>query len=117
MQTKSEVEFLKDAVCVRCARNKATQLVRVANGSRDAVCDRCHARPAAVPAIVRQIVGRCHVGQSDRAVIRYFVSRLKHGYATWRALPVTERKTWMRHIIRAHAENRGLYFYVMGGSR
>lgn len=76
-----------------------------------------HARPAAVPYIVRQIVGRCHVGQSNRAVIKYFVSRLKHGHATWRALSRVERKTWLRHIIRAHNENRGLYSYVMGGLR
>ena len=69
------------------------------------------------PMIVRQIIGRCHVGQSNRAVIRYFVSRLKHGHATWIALPKTERKQWLRYVIMAHAENRGLYSYVMGGLR
>jgi hypothetical protein len=74
-------------------------------------------KPTPPPAIVRQIVDRCHVGQSNRAVIRYFVSRLKHGHATWRALPVAERKQWLRWVIAAHAANRGLYSYVMGGCR
>lgn len=117
MQTKSEVKFLENAVCVRCGHNKATRLVRVASGSRDAVCDACHTRPAEPPAIVRQIVNRCHVGQSNRAVICYFISRLKHGHATWHTLSRVERKAWLRHVVAAHAENRGLYAYVMGGLR
>jgi len=69
------------------------------------------------PAIVRQIVSRCHVGDSNRKVIRYFISRLKHGYATWHALPRAERKQWLAWVIQVHAENRGLYDYVMGGCR
>lgn len=70
-----------------------------------------------IPAIVRQIVNRRHVGDSNRTVIRYFVSRLKQGYATWRTLPRAERKQWLQWIVAAHAENRGLYAYVMGGCR
>ncbi|HEX4545752.1 MAG TPA: hypothetical protein VH110_05290 [Candidatus Acidoferrum sp.] len=65
------------------------------------------------PAMVRQIVGRCHVGQSNRAVIRYFVSRLKRG--AWGKLSRDERKQWLRHVIDAHRENRGLYHAVMTG--
>lgn len=61
------------------------------------------------PPIVRQIVNRCHVGDSDRQVIRYFISRLKHGYATWRTLTRAERKQWLGWIVATHAENRGLY--------
>ena len=38
----------------------------------------------AIPSIVTMIVGRCHVGESNRAVIRYFVSRLKRG--AWQKL-------------------------------
>jgi hypothetical protein len=66
-----------------------------------------------IPSIVSQIVGRCHVGQSNRAVIRYFVSRLKHG--AWRKLSRDERKTWLGYVLRAHAENRTLYAAVMTG--
>lgn len=70
---------------------------------------------AEIPSIVRTIVGRRHVGESNRSVIRYFVSRLKRGYRTWHALPRAERKQWLRWIIQAHTENRGLYNYVMNG--
>ena len=69
------------------------------------------------PPIVRQIVNRCHVGDSDRQVIRYFISRLKHGYATWRTLTRAERKQWLGWIVATHAENRGLYRDVMRGGR
>ena len=69
------------------------------------------------PHIVRILVGRCHVGQSNRRVIRYFISRLKRGYQTWAQMPRDERKQWLRWVVAAHAENRGLYSYVMGGGR
>ena len=69
------------------------------------------------PCMVTQIVGRCHVGQSNRSVIRYFVSRLKSGYATWRTLNRKDRKQWLLWIITEHAENRATYRYVMGGAR
>jgi hypothetical protein len=68
-----------------------------------------------VPYTVTSIVGRCHVGESNRKVIRYFISRLKRGYKTWHALPKAERKQWLKWIVQAHAENRGLYNYVMRG--
>lgn len=67
------------------------------------------------PSIVRQIVGRRHVGDSNRTVIRYFISRLKRGYATWAGMPRAERKQWLRWVVEAHAENRGLYTFVMRG--
>jgi hypothetical protein len=67
------------------------------------------------PYIVDRIVGRCHVGQSDRQVIRYFISRLKRKYRTWVEMPAAERKRWLRWIIEAHAENRELYHVVMTG--
>ena len=65
--------------------------------------------------ILRQIVDRCHVGQSNRAVIRYVVSRLKKGYATWMILSRSVRRGIMRDAIAMHAENRILYRSVMGG--
>lgn len=67
------------------------------------------------PMIVSQIVGRCHVGQSNRAVLRYFVSRLRHGYRTWAALPRMEHRQWMRWVFREHKANRELYRAVMTG--
>jgi hypothetical protein len=70
-----------------------------------------------VPHMVEMIVGRCHVGQSNRAVIRYFISRLKHGYRTWIALPKAERKQWLQWVIQAHQANGSLYTYVMRGCR
>ena len=62
---------------------------------------------------VRSIVGRRHVAESNRTVIRYFVSRLKKG--AWPKLGRGERKQWMRWVIAAHRENRELYRYVMRG--
>ena len=70
-----------------------------------------------IPHDVERIVGRCHVGQSNRAVIRYFISRLRHGYRTWAGIPRVERRQWLTWVIAAHAENRGLYQYVMRGCR
>lgn len=71
---------------------------------------------AAAPRIVQQIVGRCHVYQSNRSVIRYFISRLKNGYRMWSVLSRTERKRYMRWIIAAHAANRAQYVRVMSGA-
>jgi hypothetical protein len=71
------------------------------------------AKSTEIPSIVEMIVGRCHVGESNRAVIRYFVSRLKRG--AWRKMPRAERKQWLTWVIRAHANNRALYRYVMNG--
>lgn len=74
-------------------------------------------RKHSAPHIVRIIVGRRHVGESNRRVIRYFISRLKAGYATWKGIPRAERRQWLRWVIEVHAENRGLYNYVMGGGQ
>jgi hypothetical protein len=66
------------------------------------------------PRIVSQIVDRCHVGQSNRAVIRYFISRLrKPTYQTWRKTPRAERRQWLTWVIQCHADNRKLYREVM----
>jgi len=66
-----------------------------------------------IPGIVTMIVGRCHVGESNRHVIRYFKSRLKKG--AWAKMPRAERKRVMRWVIQAHADNRSLYHAVMTG--
>lgn len=63
--------------------------------------------------MIRMLVGRCHVGESNRSVIRYVKSRFKRG--AWRKLPRYRRKEIMREAIRCHAENRELYGAVMTG--
>lgn len=68
-----------------------------------------------VGGIVRQIVNRCHVGESNRYVIRYVVSRLRNKYQTFAALPKEQRRSLMLQAIKAHGENRGLYRDVMRG--
>lgn len=65
--------------------------------------------------ITRQIVDRCHVGESNRGVVTYFISRLKSGHQTWAALPRGYRREVLRFIIRSHAANRGLYRDVVTG--
>lgn len=67
-------------------------------------------------AMLRMLVDRCHVGESNRAVIRYVVSRLrKPHWKTFRGMPREARREMMRAVIRIHAENRELYAQVMRG--
>ena len=63
--------------------------------------------------IIEQCVNRCHVSESNRAVIKYVISRLRKGYDTFRAMPKKDRKTMMRMCIYVHSENRSLYNLVM----
>ena len=65
--------------------------------------------------MVRQIVGRCHVGNDYGTVRRYVVSRFNRGYHGFRALDRKTRRAMLRDITRAHSENRDLYRFVMGG--
>ena len=71
------------------------------------------ARAKTYPPIVSQIVGRCHVGESNRAVIRYFVSRVKRD--AWRKMARKDRHMWLRWVIACHKANRSLYHAVMTG--
>lgn len=64
--------------------------------------------------MIYQIVSRCHVGDSNKKVIKYFISRLKHGYKTWIGVPRDERKKILREVIKIHEENRQLYREVTG---
>lgn len=68
-----------------------------------------------VPSLIRQIVGRCHVADSNRMVIKYVISRLKQGYKTYRAYPREQRRLLLRQIIAQHAHNLDEYRFVMGG--
>lgn len=63
--------------------------------------------------MIDMLVGRCHVGESNRAVIRYVKSRLKKG--AWKKLDREKRKEVMRAVIESHKANRALYHAVMTG--
>ena len=64
--------------------------------------------------IVRQIIDRdCHVGMSNRAVMRHVISRLKDGWKTFRQMPKEDRRELLRQCREAHRENRELYVAVM----
>ena len=55
----------------------------------------------------------CHVGCSNRSVIRHVVSKMRSGSKTYRAMPRDERRLLMQQCIRQHRENRELYAAVM----
>lgn len=66
--------------------------------------------------MIRMIVGRCHVSESNRAVILYAISRLRNGTTTFlRDMDKTERKSFMRQCVLTHSENRRLYTFAMKG--
>ena len=65
--------------------------------------------------MIQFLVDKCHVGDSNRHVIKFVISRMKHGRETWLKLDRTQRRDVMREAIRAHSENRGLYRNVMSG--
>lgn len=63
--------------------------------------------------IIRQIVDRCHVSDSNLRAIRYVISRLKNKYRTFAAMSKASRRNLMQQTIQAHKENRALYNRVM----
>lgn len=65
--------------------------------------------------IIRQIVTRRHVSESNLSVIRYTISRLRNKYATFSAMPRKDRRIFMEQIIKEHADNRRLYRDVTSG--
>lgn len=66
-------------------------------------------------ALIRQIVDRCHVGESNRAVIRYMASRIKGGVRGFLKLPRATRKSLMRQAFTRHKHNLQEYIMVMRG--
>lgn len=64
-------------------------------------------------AILRTIVGRCHVADSNREVLEYAKSRLKP--KAWKEMPLSKRVTFARLCRQIHSENRELYRVVMRG--
>lgn len=72
--------------------------------------------PFSIHPIVRQIIDRdCHVGISNRAVIRHVISKLRDGMQTFRSMPKNDRRELMRQCIARHRQNWELYVNVMGG--
>jgi hypothetical protein len=65
--------------------------------------------------ILRAIVDRLHVSESNRDVIRYVISRLQDGYVTYRAMPRWKRREFLAQCLEAHRQNRELYSAVMRG--
>lgn len=64
--------------------------------------------------IVAQIINRdCHVGCSNRSVIRHVISKLRHGHKTFRAMAKEDRRLLMQQCIAQHRENWELYRAVM----
>lgn len=78
---------------------------------------RTHLAAVVVPfnmsAILRTIVGRCHVADTNRQVLEYAKSRLKP--KAWRQMPLSKRVEFARACRQFHAENRDLYRIVMRG--
>ncbi len=66
--------------------------------------------------IVRQIIDRdCHVGEDHRQVVRHVISKLRNGYATFRAMSPADRRELIDQCVRRQRENRREYVEVMSG--
>ena len=64
---------------------------------------------------VDQIVGRCHVGDSHRKVIRYVISRLSNKHRGFRKMDRITRRFLLRAVIKSHDQNRAVYRDVVSG--
>jgi len=63
--------------------------------------------------IIRQIVGRVHVGDSDADVLKYARSRLARG--AWDRMSPKDQRAFECEVIKEHERNRNLYRQVMRG--
>lgn len=66
--------------------------------------------------MIAHLVNRCHVGESNRQVLRFIISHLKQGYAAWQAMGREQRRLVMRAAFEIHRENRETYRAVMNGT-
>jgi hypothetical protein len=73
--------------------------------------------PAVRSPMVRQIIGRLHVGESYLAVLRHVLSKIKGGRKFWLKLPKFHRRHLIASVIQHHRENRVEYRQVMARSR
>jgi hypothetical protein len=66
--------------------------------------------------IVKQIIDRdCHVGESNKEVVRHVISKLRDGYATLRKMPVADRRLLVEQCVARHRSNFQEYVEVMSG--
>lgn len=65
--------------------------------------------------LVNMMVDRLHVGQSNRAVLRYVASRIKGGVSGFLRLSKATRRNLMLCALERHTNNRDLYRSVMSG--
>ena len=63
--------------------------------------------------MIRMIVGRCHVSETDEAVCLYLISQLRRG--AWDRMDKDRQHEIARAACEAHEENRRLYVDVMSG--
>lgn len=73
-------------------------------------------REVRINPIVRQIVNRCHCGDSHLSVIRYLSTRVKGGTRAFLKVDRRERRDIMRQAIAVHDANRSLHDAVMSGN-
>ncbi len=66
--------------------------------------------------IIRQVIDRdCHISESNCAVVRHVISKLKNGYATYREWSPAIRRQFVDQCIAQHRANQRLYAEVMNG--
>ncbi len=65
--------------------------------------------------MIKMLIDKCHIGDSDREVIKFFIGNLKRGHETWVTVPKGARRKMMKEIVRVHRNNQFLYGSVMGG--
>lgn len=66
--------------------------------------------------IIRQIIDRdCHVGETEKNVVRHVISKLRDGYDTFRKLSLVERRQFIEQCLTRHRANRREYIEVMSG--
>lgn len=71
----------------------------------------CSSGPFKGSAIIRNIVGRMHVGDPLSDVIDYAKSRLAAG--AWESMSAKDRKSFECEVKKQHAANLALYRKVM----
>jgi hypothetical protein len=74
---------------------------------------RCSSGPFKDHSIIRQIVGRVHVGDPVSEVVAYAKSRLAAG--AWDTMSKADRRAFECEVKKQHARNLDLYTSVMRG--
>lgn len=72
--------------------------------------------PIEIHPVIRQIIDRdCHVGTSNKDVVRHVISKLKHGLQTFRTMTESDRQQLIEQCLAQHQGNLLLYLDVMVG--